>query len=209
MKNTGRNKAALIAFEAREAAAKLLDQRFGRMSSEDTPPIDAVIMRRLNDALVMADEQLLEACFLRGLLPAKIGEALRMAAFLSYTLPMARAAQAETGVPCSLLIAEAYQISNVYFHVDHFYLKQPSSHDLFATGKTYASFKEAFIEHAHEIRATKVLEPALCAAALRNTKQYLEQLQKWSSKKYGNDLVATIEQHSLFECDRLKSTCFE
>src|SRR6185437_12222555 len=150
----------------------------------------------------------LEACFLRGLLPSGMVESLRMAAFLSYTLPMARAAQAETEVPASLLIAEAYQISNVYFHIDHFYLPQPSSHDLFATGKTYASFKEAFMKHAYELRAAKWLRPALRAAAMNNPKEYLEQLSKWSHKKYGVELVATIKQHNLLECDRLKDSCF-
>lgn len=103
MKNTGLD---LSAFQARDAAAKLLDQKFGLMNTGDIPAIDAVIMRNLGHALYHMDETLLSACFMRGLLPAGITEALRMASFLTFTLPEARAAQAETGVPASLLIAE-------------------------------------------------------------------------------------------------------
>jgi hypothetical protein len=197
----------LARLEAKEAAARFLTRSFGQMNRNEIPAIDAVIMRRLNEALCHTDEMLFSACFLRGLLPSDMAAFLRMAAFLSFTLPDARAAQTETGVPASFLIAEAYQTSGTEFHVDHFYLTRPSSHDLFATGKNFRSFQESFLQRAEELKRQRWFSPILRAMALNDPKKYLEQIRKCCHKKDG-EIAATIEQHSLFECDQLKTTCY-
>jgi len=213
MKNTHTTKTAAgsqtlaMQYDAHSAAVNLLNKRFGLDNQEEIPAIDEVLMHRLNDALVHADQVLLKACFLRGLLPSVMADSLRIAGFLSFTLPSARAAQAETGVPASLLIAESYIKSGNDFFVDHFYLPRPSSHDLFATGKDFASFKEAFMERARELCAAKWFEPVLRASA-ENPEQYVKQIKKWSHDKHGKELAEIIEQHSLFECDRLNNSCF-
>jgi len=45
-------------------------------------------------------------------------------------------------------------------------------------------------------------------ASAENPEQYVKQIKKWSHDKHGKELAAIIEQHSLFECDRLNNSCF-
>lgn len=78
---------------------------------------------------------------------------------------------------------------------------------MFETGKDFKSFQEAFLERAQELSESKWFQPVLRAAALNDQKQYMQQISK--CHKDGKQLVETIAQHSLFECDRLKRTCLE
>jgi hypothetical protein len=184
-------------------AARGLTRAFGCESVGDAPAIDVVIMERLRAALASIDESLQVACLQRGLLPRSVGDALNMARFLSYTLPFARGAQAATGVPASILIAEAQIISGPLY--------EPESHDIFKTGEEFASIKEAFLQRAKWLRtlhsfsaimrATGDGRIGLTSAAYPSN--FLKLVATWSKPIYGNDLVATISAHNLLECDRM------
>jgi hypothetical protein len=133
-----------------QRAAKILSTNFGT-SSVVPPPIDVVLMGKLREALGQVDFDLLEACWQRGLLSSRLVEALRMARFLSFTLPSARAAQSETGVPASVLIAEAYLRSGDY----------TGSTDVFATGRHFESLMDAFMERARTLKDRSELRNTL------------------------------------------------
>jgi hypothetical protein len=113
-----RRESQLEAFERRmqrrmekeQAAAEIVSRCFGIVHAQDTPAIDDVLASRLRAALGSIDEKLLEACWQRAILSESLVEALRLASFLSVTLPLARGAQSETGVPASLLIAQAFAL---------------------------------------------------------------------------------------------------
>jgi hypothetical protein len=132
-------------------------------------------MGRLRAAFISIDDDLQDACFQRGLLPRHITESLRMARFLSITLPSARAAQDETGVPASILLAEAFSARA------HWLIQQPSFNQVMrATGDATFGF-------------THAAYPS----------NFMDLIAAWSKAKYGEDLVATISAHSLLECDRM------
>jgi hypothetical protein len=188
-------------FEEKERIAKLVTSNFGISSTNTPPPIDTSLMVRLCAALSQIDEDLREACWQRGLLPTAMSESLRMAGFLSFTLPLARAAQHSTGVPASVLIAEAYNISGIYFYGDHFQLPRPDSNDLFETGKRYGSMLDAFIQHAQRLSEDSKFIPVMRSL---NSAEYIDQLARWSSKKYNVELVNTVTAHSLTECDQMR-----
>lgn len=168
----------------RKAAARVLSTCFGT-SSSTPPPIDVVLMGKLRASLGQIDFDLLEACWQRGLLSSRLVEALRMARFLSFTLPAARAAQAETGVPASVLIAEAYLrapegAADIYSAVrsgDY-----TGSNDVFATGTQFDSLMDAFMERARALKNRNELK-----ATMRNP-----------------DVASDISAHDLTECDKLR-----
>jgi hypothetical protein len=199
------------AYDDEHSAALGLTRAFGCDSVGEVPAIDAVIMGRLSAALNSLDDALQTACFQRGLLPGIVGDSLRMACFLSEVLPFARAAQAATTVPASILIAEAYEISGAYFYGCAFRLQQPEAHDVFNTGKSFASLKDAFLARAHSLkddpkfqaimRATGDRRIGLTAAVYPSN--FVALISVWSQKKYGIDLVNTIVTHHLLECDRM------
>lgn len=205
----GRND--LAAHEDSRKAAHGLTRAFGCHSVGIVPPIDAVIMRQLSAVFASIDDDLQDACLQRGLLPRNIGESLRMARFLSITLPLARAAQGETGVPASILIAEAFQISGPSFYGCNFELDRPDSNDLFAMRKKFKSIGEAFSARAHWLTRQRAFQPIMRAtgdASFGFTSEaypqnFMDLISAWSEPMYGRDLVATISQHNLLECDRM------
>lgn len=144
LRNSSRRDAQL------KRAAALLSTSFG-MSSVEPPPIDVVLMSKLCDALGVIDFDLIEACWQRGLLSSRLVDALRMAKFLSFTLPAARAAQSLTGVPASVLVAEAYLRSGEY----------SGSNDVFATGKQFSSLMDAFVHRARELNNGRTLKQTM------------------------------------------------
>lgn len=193
------------------SAAMGLTRAFGCESQGEAPAIDVVIMARLSAALHSLDDALQTACFQRGLLPGIIGNSLRMACFLSQVLPMARAAQSTTGVPASILIAEAYEISGASFYGCAFQLDRPQAHDVFNSGESFATLQDAFLARARSLseepafqiimRATGDARIGLTSAAYPSN--FLALIAAWSKKKYGDDLVSTIVSHGLLECDRM------
>jgi hypothetical protein len=168
-------------------------------------------MGRLRAAFISIDDDLQDACFQRGLLPRHITESLRMARFLSITLPSARAAQDETGVPASILLAEAFEISGPSMYGCNFELARPDSNDIFNTRRKFKSMEEAFSARAHWLiqqpsfnqvmRATGDATFGFTHAAYPSN--FMDLIAAWSKAKYGEDLVATISAHSLLECDRM------
>jgi hypothetical protein len=192
-------------------AALGLTRAFGCHSQREAPAIDSVIMSRLSAALNPLDDALQTACFQRGLLPRIIGSALRMACFLSHVLPMARAAQSDTGVPASILVAEAYEISGADFYGCSFQLDRPEAHDIFNTGKSFPSLQEAFSARALSLseeptfqaimRATGDSRIGLTSSAYPSN--FLSLIRAWSKQKYGAELLATIVDNDLLECDRI------
>lgn len=200
-----------VAHDEAHAAAQGLTRAFGCHSVGTVPPIDAVIMGRLSAAFASIDDDLQEACLQRGLLPRNIGESLRMARFLSVTLPLARAAQSDIHVPASILIAEAYEISGPSFYGCSFELDRPESNDIFATRKDFKSMGEAFSARAHWLRKQPAFAPIIGAAgdfvigltSAAYPDNFMDLIAAWSKPKYGDDLVATISQHNLLECDRM------
>jgi hypothetical protein len=201
----------LAAHDAARAAALGLTRAFGCKSVRDVPPIDAIIMRRLSAAFASIDDELQDACLQRGLLPRNIGESLRMARFLSITLPLARAAQSDTGVPASILIAEAHLISGPSFYGCTFELARPEWNDIFATRKKFKSMGEAFSARALWLTQQPSFHPIMRAtgdATLGFTQaaypaNFMDLIAAWSKPTYGNDLVETISSHNLLECDRM------
>jgi hypothetical protein len=199
------------AYDDAHSAALGLTRAFDCESRGEPPAIDVVIMGRLSAALNSLDDALQTACFQRGLLPRIVGNSLRMACFLSQVLPIARAAQADTGVPASILIAEAYEISGAFFYGCAFQLHRPDAHDVFATGKRFASLKEAFSARAHSLSKEPAFQKIMRAtgdARIGMTSpvypsNFMELITVWSKKKYGADLVTTIAEHGLLECDRM------
>jgi hypothetical protein len=199
------------AFDEKKRAASGLTRAFGCSSVGEVPPIDVVIMGRLRAAFDSIDDDLQTACFQRGLLPRMVGDALRMATFLSVTLPSARAAQSATGVPASILIAESYEISGASFHGCRFELDRPDSHDIFNTGKKFKSLLDAFLQRAHWLskqpafqsimRATGDARIGLTSATYPSN--FIDLIAAWSKPLYNDDLVNTIRQHDLLECDRM------
>jgi hypothetical protein len=187
--------------DAEQRAAIILNRKFGIDSQECAPPIDLVIMGRLREALSI-DVDLLSACWQRGLMSSALLEAVNMTSFLASTLPMARAAQAQTGVPASVLIAEAYEISRTYFDGVSFDWSNGRVNDLFNTGAPLPSIKDAFMARAYELK--KDAKFKLVLRVTSDPAQYLEQLKLWSARKYGVELVALITTHSLVECDALR-----
>jgi hypothetical protein len=187
-------------YQENKRIAQLGVRNFGGGSMETPPSIDVALMFRLRAALSQIDDDLNNACWQRGLLSRVMSESLRMAAFLSFTLPFARAAQSDTGVPASMLIAEAYYLCSSYFYGSGFQWKCPDSNDLFATGKSYASMLDAFIERASQLRDDRAFTPVMKSA---NRYEYIDRLERWSSKKYNAELVNTITAHNLAECDQM------
>jgi hypothetical protein len=200
-----------FAYNEAHTAAQGLTRAFGCSSQSEIPAIDAVIMKRLSTAFASIDDELQDACLQRGLLPRNIGESLRMARFLSITLPAARAAQKDTSVPASILIAEAHSISGPFFYGCSFELKRPDSSDIFNTGKSFKNLLEAFLQRAHWLKAQRVFQPVMRATGDRRIgltsaaypANFMELIADWSRPKYGDDLVATISEHDLLECDRV------
>jgi hypothetical protein len=186
--------------DAEQRAALTLSQHFGIESQECAPPIDIVIMERLRAGLAIGPD-LLSACFQRGLLSASLTESLYMVCFLSSTLPLARAAQSQTGVPASVLIAEAYEISRAYFDGISFEWKR-AANDIFGTGKSFPSIGHAFMARAYDLANDSDFSAVLRAAD--NQAEYIKQLKRWSAPKYNTDLMNTFMSHSLVECDRIK-----
>lgn len=166
-------KTALRKLDTRQRAAKLLATSFG-MSSTAEPPIDATLMGQLRAALAQIDANLSEACWQRGLLPTRIAEAIRMAGFLACVLPMARAAQSVTGIPASLLVADAYRLT-----AD----ANAPGNDLFKTGTAFPSLLEAFLQRARDLKQ----HPKLKAQIARD-----------------RDVTDFISSHGLAECDSLR-----
>ncbi|MFL6313882.1 MAG: hypothetical protein ACJ71W_17430 [Terriglobales bacterium] len=203
---------AEIALDEAHSAALGLTRAFGCQSQGEAPAIDVVIMGRLSEVLNSLDDALQTACFQRGLLPRIIGNSLRMACFLSQVLPMARAAQADTGVPASILIAEAYEISGAYFYGCAFELHRPEAHDVFNSGESFASIHDAFLSRARSLseepafqsimRATGDSRIGLTSPAYASN--FLALIAAWSRNKYGAELVNTIVSHDLLECDRMR-----
>jgi hypothetical protein len=202
---------AEIASDEAHSAALGLTRAFGCHSVGIIPPIDAVIMGRLRAAFASIDDDLQDACFQRGLLPRNITDSLRMARFLCITLPYARASQNETGVPASILIAEAFDISGPSFYGCTFELDRPGSNDIFNTRKNFKSMGEAFSARAHWLKQQPAFQTIMRAAGdarIGTTSpaypsNFLALIAAWSKPKYGDDLVATISQHNLLECDRM------
>jgi hypothetical protein len=187
--------------DAEQRAALTLSQHFGIESQECAPPIDIVIMERLRAGLLV-NEDLLTACFQRGLLSADLTESLTMICFLSSTLPLARAAQGQTGVPASALIAEAYEISRAYFDGVNFDWEGRAANDIFSTGKSFPSIGHAFMARAYDLANDSDFSAVLRAAD--NQAEYIKQLKRWSAPKYNADFMNTFMSHSLVECDRIK-----
>lgn len=202
---------AEIAFDEARSAALGLTRAFGCESQGDIPAIDAVIMGRLSAALNSIDDALHTACFQRGLLPRIIGDSLRMACFLSQVLPMARAAQKQTGVPASILIAEAYEQSGPLFYCGAFEWAHPEDHDIFNTGGRFDSIKAAFFARARWLSEDPAFQAIMRATGDRNIgltspeypSNFVSLIAAWSKDKYGDDLVATINQYDLIACDRM------
>lgn len=200
-----------IAHDKAQRAALGLTRAFGCQSRGEAPAIDVVIMGRLSAALNSLDDALQTACFQRGLLPRIIGNSLRMACFLSQVLPMARAAQADTGVPASILIAEAYEISGASFYGCAFQLNRPEAHDLFNSGESFASLQDAFLARARSLSEEPAFQTIMRAtgdARIGMTSpiypsNFLALIAAWSKNKYGAELVNTIVSHDLLECDRM------
>ena len=155
-------------------AAKQLRTAFG-MHSQSAPPIDAALSFRLRGALQQIDFDLNEACQQRGILSAKLSDALHMAGFLACVLPMARAAQSLTGIPASLLVAEAYL---------HTAGDATTTNDVFKTGKEFSSLLDAFIDRATTLKHNRKLKGEI----MRD-----------------RDVQSYISQHDLRECDSLKA----
>ncbi|MFL6313714.1 MAG: hypothetical protein ACJ71W_16575 [Terriglobales bacterium] len=207
-KQTKERERSLRAFDISRRAALGLTRAFGSKSQGDVPAIDAVIMGRLSATLNSIDDALHTACFQRGLLPRIIGDSLRMACFLSQVLPMARAAQVDTGVPASILIAEAYHISGSYFYGGSLRLDR---NDIFETGKSFDSLNEAFAARAESLshdRAFKAIMRATGDVRIGLTSpeypsNFISLIASWSKEKYGADLVSTIVSNELLACDRL------
>lgn len=179
--------------EQEEHAAKLLSRKFG-ITGEGVPPaIDAVLMAKLHDALDLIDEDLREACWQRGLLSSGLIESLRMARFLSFALPLARAAQTATGVPASILIAEAYLVSGSHLG---------SNNDVFGSGREFASALDAFLDHASSLKSDADFQAVLNAS--RDPAQYIKEVALWSQRKEMIDIPEYIATHGLAECDSLR-----
>jgi hypothetical protein len=185
------------ALDAKQSNATKVVRYFGAIDTETAPAIDVVIMRQLNAALSSIDDELREACWLRGLLPDDLCEALRMATFLSLALPLARAAQIASGVPASILIAEAFNLTSGSLDCT-----QSQRFDIFNTGRSYSDLKEAFLQHAYFLSENSSFEAVIGAA--QNPEQYLKEIGRWSKKEYGIELVATIKAHNLIECDSMR-----
>jgi flagellum-specific peptidoglycan hydrolase FlgJ len=168
-------------------------------------------MGRLRAAFASIDDDLQDACFQRGLLPRHITESLRMARFLSITLPSARAAQNETGVPSSILLAEAFEISGPSMYGCNFELARPDSNDIFNTRRKFKSMDEAFSARAHWLTQQPSFKQVMRAtgdATLGFTQaaypsNFMDLIAAWSKPKYGDQLVETISAHNLLECDRM------
>jgi hypothetical protein len=198
-----------IAHDQAHSAARGLTRAFGCHSAGEAPAIDVVIMARLSAALNLIDDALQTACFQRGLLPRIIGQSLRMAGFLSQVLPFARAAQSDTGVPASILIAEAYEISGSSFYGCTFQLDR--ANDIFNTGESFASMQEAFLQRARWLSNQPAFRAILGATGDRRIgltsaaypSNFLELIAAWSNTQYGSELVSTIVSHDLLECDRM------
>jgi hypothetical protein len=199
---------AEIALDKARSAALGLTRAFGCNSQHDQPAIDVVIMGRLSAALNTIDDALQTACFQRGLLPRIIGDSLRMACFLSQVLPMARAAQVDTGVPASILIAEAYHISGPCYYGGSLRLER---NDIFDTGKSFDTLNAAFTARARSLshdRAFKAIMSATGDSRIGLTSpeypsNFISLIASWSKEKYGADLVSTIVSNELLACDRL------
>ena len=157
----------------RTHAARVLSRCFG-MHSQSAPPIDAVLMERLNVALQPLNFDMMEALRQRGLLSMGVFDSLNMARFLSFTLPAARAAQDITGIPSSLLIADGFQ----YYAGDNVF----EGNDFFNTGKKFETVLDSFMHRAQMLKGDAKLRAAVSSNL---------------------DVVSFIEEHGLRECDAL------
>lgn len=189
-------------YERKQSNAASVVQYFGTMNDAEAPAIDLVIAQRLNLALSSIDDNLSSACFLRGILPDRLCEAITMATFLSATLPLARAAQIVTGVPASLLIAEAFVLSRTE---EDFSDINGKRFDVFHTGKSFASLKDAFLQRAYFLKTNAAFRRVM--RSIGKKYQYLYEIQLWSKsqKKHIGDIVAeTIRAHDLVKCDSMR-----
>jgi len=206
----GRN--AMAAHNDAHKAAEGLTRAFGWSSMSDIPAIDAVIMRQLRSAFASIDDELQDACFQRGLLSHRMTNSLRMARFLSITLPLARATQRETHVPASILVAEAFHISGPSFYGCNFELDRPDSNDIFAMRKKFKSLGEAFLHRAKWLKQQPTFQPIMLAIGDYSIgftsedypQNFMELIAVWSKPTYGIELVNTITTHGLLECDRMR-----
>lgn len=154
-------------------AARVLSRCFG-MHSQSAPPIDAVLMERLNVALQPLNFDMMEALRQRGLLSMRVFDSLNMARFLSFTLPAARAAQDITGVPASLLVADGFQ----YYAGDNVF----EGNDFFNTGNKFETVLDSFMHRAQMLKGDAKLRAAVSSSL---------------------DVASFIEDYRLRECDAL------
>jgi hypothetical protein len=172
------------------------ETNFGGDDADGPPVIDAVIAAQLNQALRGISPYLFLACFERGLLPRNMENELHMALFLSEVLPAARSAQSQIGVPASILVSDAYQISGPRYDDD-------GSHDIFQAGGSYKSLTTAFCERASWLAKHPKFANAMKASSPEEFLRELKRCTVWR----GNDLrdrIDNIVTHGLQECDRLK-----
>ena len=186
----------------REKAAKIFSRNFGASSVGEVPPIDQSLLNQLRTLLQGTDESLLMACSQRGLLPFNVVDAIDTAIYLTFTMAAARAAHEATGVPASVLIAEARCQTLHFFHYFGFRWPSPSTeNDIFGTGKSYATLHVAFAKRAQSLKSEKRFHPVMAAA--HDPEQYLIQVERWSAPKYGTRLMEEIRSNQLTSLDSI------
>lgn len=153
------------------------------------------VAERLTATLPLpADQQLHDDANQARLLPHAVMNHLDIAYFLCRMVLPARAAERITGVPCSILLAEAIQCCNTD-------LQTESENDFFGTGLRFASAAACFLEHAIRLVTDKAFEPVWLAAD--DPAEYLHELRRcefWNRDTRRN-MFHTIVSYDLRECD--------
>lgn len=132
------------------------------------------------------------------LLPERIVDNLRVLQFLACAVLPAQKAQRETGVPASLLLAEA-MMKFGYEARDVGHCKSDGAGDLGCVG-----IDAWFLGLAKHLAATAAVKPVIAAAGDRTA--FLEEILKckaWKPERRA-DLTQKIIDHDLHECDWTK-----
>ncbi len=167
-------------------------------------PIDSVLADQLRSAMAGLSAALTNACLERKLLPLSLCNRIDTARFLSYTVLAARAAQVVTGVPASILIAEAWHLaSGVGVLRDGLTKFDDCENDWFGTGESFSSIGGAFLDHANRLTRAREFQPVMLAKD--DAAEYLKELGRCTlwDELGRKDRVAMITNDGLRECDAL------
>jgi hypothetical protein len=206
-RSVGRIKRATRNGDGKKPAENLEDYAlygdFGGSNADEAPHIDIMMMASLTAALKKIGPEVPEACLQRAILPTVVSRNLLMARFISIFLLPARGAQETYGIRASILLADAHHVSGDFADV-----YSADSNDIFERGQHFSSVQDSFSERASWLRHNCKFLPVM--RAMRNHTEYLKQLcecEIWDEQRR-RDLISTITEYGLQECDTLPACKF-